>query len=60
MFLNMGPKSVNLLIQTAKITPCYCRHLVPLKEGKFGAVFALDGSNNNYQTRQVSNLTTNS
>ena len=58
----MGPKSVNLLIQTAKITPCYCRHLLLLafKEGKFGAVLALDGSNSNYQTRQVSNLTTNS
>ena len=35
-------------IQTAEITPCYCRHLLPFKEGKFGEVWALDGSNRNY------------
>ena len=31
-------------IQTAEITPRYCRHLLPFKVGKFGAVWALDGA----------------
>ena len=33
---------------------------MPLKEGKFGAVWSLDGSNINSQTWHVSNSTTNS
>ena len=40
-------------ILTTEIAPRYCRHL-------FGAVWALDGSNSNSQTRHVSNSTTNS
>ena len=47
-------------IQTAEIPPCYCHHLFPFKEGTFGAVWALDGSNSNSQTRHVSNSTINS
>ena len=47
-------------IQTAEIGPRQCRHLLPFKEGKFGGVWALDGSNSNYQTRHVSNSTTDS
>ena len=30
-------------IQTAEITPPLCCHLAPFKQGKFGAVWALDG-----------------
>ena len=47
-------------ILTAEITPRYCRHLLPFKEGKFGAVWAFDGSNSYSQTRHVSKTTTNS
>ena len=31
-------------IQTAEISSFYCRHLLPFKEGKFGAFRAFDGS----------------
>ena len=31
-------------IRTAGFTLCYCRHLLPFKEGKFGAFRAFDGS----------------
>ena len=47
-------------IQTVEIGPRYCPHLAPFQEGKFGAVWALDGSNSISQTRHVSNSTTNS
>ena len=48
---------INGRIQTAEITPWF---LLPFKEGKFGTIWALDGSNSNSQTRHVSNSTTNS
>ena len=47
-------------IKTAEITPRQCRHLLPFKEGKFGVVWALDGSNRNSQTRHVSQQTAGS
>ena len=49
-------------IQTADMTPLLVSPYVelPFKEGKFGAVWALDGSNSNFQTRPVSNSITNS
>ena len=47
-------------IQTAEITTLQCPHLFPFNEGKFLAVWALDGSNSNSQTRHVSKSTTNS
>ena len=34
-------------IRIAKITTLFCQHLLPFKEGKFGAVWELDGSNSN-------------
>ena len=47
-------------IQTDEIILRKCHHLLPFKEGEFRAIWALDGSNSNSQTRHVSNSTTNS
>ena len=60
--LNLTMKGSPLMesIQTPKISPHLCRHLVPFNGGKFGAVWALDGSNINSMTGHVANYKTNS